>query len=190
MRQRIRRRFESGLADLSLLVLLDENSKEDISERLGKESLVTSAADLLQFVYVATGDREDLKEAVSRAVYNAERDESSLGESKADPRDVDVTITVEYQPDYDAIYDKYQKSGIRSLTPREVGHLIKDQRLKLEDIQDYYEGNESVMAFRSSAEENQGFPEEIEPVEGHNIFDGTDSAENTESINNEDEKNT
>jgi hypothetical protein len=170
MRQRIRRRFESGLADLSLLALLDDNSKDDISERLGKENLVASAADLLQFVYVSTGDREDLNEAVRRAVYNAESNEPSLGESKADPRDVDVKITVEYRPDYDALYEKYKTGGIRALKPREVGHLIMDQRVKPEEIQDYYEGNESLP--------------------GSNLFESTDGVDKTDSIEQEDDEDT
>jgi hypothetical protein len=144
MRERIRRRYENGLMDLSLLALLDQNSKEAISDRVGREGFVSAAADLLEFIYITTGDREILSDAVSRAIFESETENRTLGVSNAKPQDVSVEISVEYEPDYESIYTKYETEGMDSLTPREVGFLIKDSRLDPSDIQDYYDERDSV----------------------------------------------
>lgn len=144
IRQRIRRRFTDGLTDISLLDELDENSKDDISDRLGTDGLVAVAANLLTFIYSVTGQRELLKQAVRKAVYDAESSEPSLGEAEAEPRNVTVEIDVEYEPDYEGLQHKYQEGGIASLKPHEVGHLVLDRRLNPEDLEDYYDGNESL----------------------------------------------
>lgn len=144
MRERIRRRYENGIIDLSLLSFLDQNSKEAVYDRIGREGLVSAAADFLEFVYSQTGDREVLSDAVSRAIFNSEREHTALGRSKAKPKDVSVEISVEYEPDYDAIFKKYEKGGMDYLTPREIGHLIKDRRLDPTEIQDYYDSLDSA----------------------------------------------
>lgn len=142
-RRRVIDRIVNGFVDFSLLRWLDQSEGEDVLEELGEDDLHRLVANLLTFVYQASGkDADALSSMVEAGVLHGENSQLGKGPSKANAvhphsggaSSVDVTIQIERNPDVERIYQQFQENGGDSLTPKEIGVLVREGRLEAGDL--------------------------------------------------------
>lgn len=142
-RRRVIERIANGFLDFNLLRWLSQPEGEDVLEELGEDDLHRAVASLITFVYQASGrDADALSSIIESGVLHGENTE--LGKGPAKPNSmhphsggassVDVSIQIDRNPDVNRIYEQYQENGGGSLTPKEIGVLVREGRLDAKDL--------------------------------------------------------
>jgi hypothetical protein len=144
-RRRVIERVAQGFVDFSLLRWLSQKEGEDVLEELGEDDLHRRVADLVTFVYQATGgDADALSSMIEAGVLHGENTELGKGPAKANAvhphsggaSSVDVSIQIERNPDVERIYEQFQETGGDDLTPKEIGVLVREGRLDADDLEE------------------------------------------------------
>jgi len=133
-RQDIRERVKNSLKDFALLWLLFERKeREKVFDDLGEEGTYEVIEFMLAFAHLGLErDIARMEERVQRGVLAAENADK-LFRSGGRATDVDVSINVEYDPDIEKLYERFEKG--RELTDAEVGILVRSGRLEAVDIE-------------------------------------------------------
>jgi len=132
-RQDIRERVKNGLKDFVLLwMLLEREEREKIFDDLGEEETDEVIEFMLAFAHLGLErDMARMEERVQRGVLAAENADK-LSRSSGRATNVDVSIDVEYDPDIEKLYERFEKG--KELTDAEVGILVRSGRLEGDDI--------------------------------------------------------
>lgn len=148
----IRERVGNGILDLFYLTKLSERSRKrifnNLEERGGARKLRESVAAFVQFLYLGLdGDRKWFEETIAHGISKAEhklRDDDTTYYSGGSA-DVGVNVDIEVTPPYDVdeIEERFRSGGANSLTPTEVGVLVKAGRLDPDGLQELEMGDPS-----------------------------------------------
>ena len=132
-RQDIRKRVINGLEDFTLLFLfLDRDERVKIFEELGEDGTEDVIATMTAFAYLGLEqDRPRFEECLERGVLQA-ANRDKLFRSAGRATNVDVSISVEYNPDPDKLYRRFEEG--KELTDAELGVLVRSGRLETDDI--------------------------------------------------------
>jgi len=134
-KSRIRSRTVNAFRDLPFLLSLDADQREKVFEELGRSDVRANLGALVAFAYLASGkDRELIEEVVADGIYTAEHDVPAADPEKGEVQDVYVSTDVEYAPDADAIYQRFQEKGPSSLSAAEIGVLVQESKLSVEEL--------------------------------------------------------
>lgn len=139
-RQDIRERVVNGLEDFGLLFLfLERDEREKVFEELGDEGTDEVISSMAAFAYLGLEqDRPRFEECLERGVLEAANIDK-LFRSTGRATDVDVSINVEYNPDPDKLYQRFEDG--KKLTDADIGVLVRSGRLDVDDISKLHESN-------------------------------------------------
>lgn len=136
-RQDIRERVVNALEDYLLLRLfLEKEEREKIFEQELDTDLLNDCLEaMITFVYLGLDQDENrLEEIIERGVLvgaNLERNDRSMG----DATNVEATIDIDYDPDVDALHRRMKESGGETLTPAEIGVLVRSGKVDYDDLE-------------------------------------------------------
>lgn len=139
-RQEIRERVRNGMKDFVLLVFgLPEKQREQIFETLEEEDELADVLGLMvTFVYLGLdNERPRFETCLERAILQAENLDK-LFQSAGRATDVDVSLSVEYNPDIDRLVGRLHRGD--ELTAAEIGALVKAGRLDPDNLEQLEEG--------------------------------------------------
>lgn len=139
----IRDRIVNAILDLSYLSSLDEGFRGRVLTRLDEETdrgeLRKSMAALVEFLHLGTDeDIEWFEETIALGIINAQRELQDVertfytGERLAAGVDVDIDITRGY--DVDEIEERFRAGRGNTLTPAEVGVLVREGRVETDEL--------------------------------------------------------
>ena len=132
---RIRDRTVNALRDLPFLLSLDADQRAKVFEELGRSDVRADLGALVAFAYLASDkDRELIEEAVADGIYTAEHDAPPADPEKGEVQDVSVYLDVEYAPNADDIYRRFQEKGPSALSAGEIGILVQTNKLSTEEL--------------------------------------------------------
>lgn len=133
-RQDIRERVKNGLKDFALLWLfLDREEREKLFDDLGEEKTDEVIESMVSFAHLGLDrDKTRMEERIQHGLLGAENVDK-LFRSAGRATDVDVSINIEYNPDIEKLYARFEKG--RELTDAEVGFLVRSGRLESGDIE-------------------------------------------------------
>jgi len=133
-RQEIRERVKNGLKDFALLwLLLERSEREKIFEDLGEEETDELIESMISFAYLGFDrDKARMEERIQHGLLGAENVDKPF-RSAGRATDVDVSIDIEYNPDIEKLYERFENE--RELTDAEVGLLVRSGRLEGGDIE-------------------------------------------------------
>jgi len=134
-RQDIRERVENGLKDFALLwMLLEPDEREKVFDELGEDGTDEVIESMITFAYLGIDqDRTRLEECIERGVLAA-ANADKLFRSAGRATDADVSIDIEYNPDAEKLYRRFEEGA--QLSDAEVGVLVRSGKLDVEDIQE------------------------------------------------------
>jgi len=134
-RQDIRERVENGLKDFALLWLfLERDEREKVFDEFGEDGADEAIASMNAFAYLGVDqDTARLEECIERGVLNA-ANADKLFRSAGRATDADVSIDIEYNPDVEKLYRRFEEGG--QLSNAEVGVLVRSGKLDIEDIKE------------------------------------------------------
>ena len=132
-RQDIRERVVNGLEDLALLFLfLDEDERAKVFEELGDDGTEEVIASMAAFAYLGLEqDRPGFEQCLERGTLQA-ANRNKLFRSAGRATDANVSISVEYNPDPDKLYRRFQDG--KELTDAEIGVLVRSGRFDSDDL--------------------------------------------------------
>lgn len=132
-RQDIRKRIQNGLKDFVLLSLLfEEDERKKIFDELGEESTEDAIISMVAFAYLGLEeDRPRFESMIEKGILQAENLDT-LFQSAGRATDADVSISVEYNPDVDKLYRRFEAG--KELSDAEIGVLVREGRLDDEEI--------------------------------------------------------
>lgn len=147
-RQDIRERVENGLQDFALLwMFLERDEREKVFEELGEDGTDEAIASMVAFAYLGIDqDTARLEECIERGVLGA-ANADKLFRSSGRATDADVSIDIEYNPDVEKLYRRFEEGG--QLSDAEVGVLVRSGKLDtadFEELQNSEEGFPGVYA--------------------------------------------
>jgi len=132
---RIRERAVNAFKDIPSLLALDADQRAKVYEELGRSDVRADLGALVAFVYLASDkDRELIEEAVADGIYTAESEVPPTDHEKGEVEDVSVLLDVEYAPNADDIYRRFQEKGPSSLSSGEIGILVQESKLSTEEL--------------------------------------------------------
>lgn len=148
----IRDRIVNAIRDLSYFSKLDEDYRQRVfsavENETGRGELRESVAALIQFLYLGIdADLEWFEETIAHGISNAERELQNDGTyypgSSVDAGvNVDIEVTRGY--DVDEIEERLRAGQDHTLTPAEVGVLVREGRIDDEDIWDLSGGKGGI----------------------------------------------
>lgn len=157
---RIRNRTVNAFRDLPFLLSLDADQREKVFEELGRSDVRADLGALVAFVYLASGkDRELIEEGVADGIYTAEHEVPPADPEKGEVQDVGVYLDVEYAPNADDIYRRFQEKGPSALSAGEIGILVQESKLSTEELTELNKP-EDVRRAENAAEDVQQAIEE------------------------------
>lgn len=132
-RQDIRKRVENGLKDFALLwMFLGPDEREKVFDELGDDRTDEVIESMVSFAYLGIDqDTTRLEECIERGVLAA-ANADKLFRSAGRATDADVSIDIEYNPDAEKLYRRFEEGA--QLSDAEVGVLVRSGKLDLEDI--------------------------------------------------------
>jgi hypothetical protein len=140
-RRAIRGRVEYTLLDLIHLTMLEDDQRERVFEALGEYdpgALRSSVASLIEFLYLGLdGDTAWLNETVAHGIHNAEKrlqDDDTTYYQVQNPFMVNVSIEIDRGYNVDEIENRFRAGGGDTLTPTEVGILVKAGRIEPDEV--------------------------------------------------------
>jgi len=146
-RRRVIERVANGFQDFGLLRWLNGAEARSLVQEFGESELHRTVAHLITFVYQATdGDADAIESMVETGVLHGENTELGKGPQSArtvhphtgGASNVDATIQIERNPEVERIYEQYQEESGESLTPTEIGILVREGRLDADDLQELH----------------------------------------------------
>jgi len=134
-RQDIRERVENGLKDFALLWLfLGRDEREKVFEELGEDGTDEVIESMVAFAYLGIDQSPSrMEECIERGVLAA-ANADKLFRSAGRATDADVSIDIEYNPDVEKLYRRFEE-GVQ-LSDAEVGVLVRSGKLDAEDIKE------------------------------------------------------
>jgi hypothetical protein len=127
-RRDIRDRVKSGFLDLQLLRLISESDRSDIFSQIDKGDIHESVAVFISFIYSGLGGNTDaIEQMVESGLFKAER--GGVRGYAGGARNVEVDINLEREYDAEAIYQRLQRGYGDTLTPAEIGVLVREGKL-------------------------------------------------------------
>ncbi|WP_054584615.1 hypothetical protein [Halolamina pelagica] len=134
----------NGLKDFALLsVLLDPGKREKVFAELGLEETDEALASMVAFAYLGVGgDRHRFETCLEYGIIQG-ANVGQFSESGGRATNADVSISVEYDPNIEALYRRYEDR--EELTDAEIGALVRAGRIGGDDLEE-------------SAESSGGFP--------------------------------
>ncbi|WP_144905901.1 hypothetical protein [Halobellus captivus] len=134
-RQDIRERVVNGLKDFVLLSLfLESDEREKIFEELDPDETDDVLAAMVAFSYLGLeGDRPRLETRFEHGVLQG-ANVDKLFQSSGRATDVDVSISVEYNPDIEKLYRRFEDG--QELTDAEVGALVRAGKIGGDEIEE------------------------------------------------------
>jgi len=134
-RQDIRERVENGLKDFALLWLfLGRDEREKVFEELGEDGTDEVIESMAAFAYLGIDQSPSrMEECIERGVLAA-ANADKLFRSAGRATDADVSIDIEYNPDVEKLYRRFEE-GVQ-LSDAEVGVLVRSGKLDAEDIKE------------------------------------------------------
>lgn len=166
-RRAIRERVEHTLLDLFYLTMLDDDQRERVFEAIegGQEpgELRSAVASLVEFLYLGLdGDVEWFEETLSHGIHNAERElqdnEKTFYAGASVDAGVDVDIEVTRGYDVGEIEARLRSGRGNTLTPAEVGVLVREGRVDEEDIWDLSHGGAGTPPTEAASPNDEGMP--------------------------------
>lgn len=142
-RQDIRERVVHGIKDFGLLFLyLDGDEREKVFEEFRDDGTEEAIASMIAFAYLGLEqDRPRFEECLEHGILlGANRD--TLFRSAGRATDVDVSISVEYKPDPEKLYRRFEEG--KALTDAEIGVLVRSGRIDGDDIEELNESTQLV----------------------------------------------
>lgn len=138
-RKDIRGRVENGVLDLFYLTMLEDRDRERIFEELEANTdpgeLRSAIAGLVHFLYLGLdGDLEWFEETLVHGIGNAEYTLGKEG-TRYGQAEVNADITVSHGYNVDEIESRYQAGRGNTLTPAEIGVLVRAGRLDPGDFE-------------------------------------------------------
>lgn len=134
-RQDIRERVENGLKDFALLwMLLEPDEREKVFDELGEDGTDEVIESMITFAYLGIDqDTTRLEECIERGVLAA-ANADKLFRSAGRATDADVSINIEYNPDAEKLYRRFEEGA--QLSDSEIGVLVRSGKLNAEDIKE------------------------------------------------------
>ena len=132
-RQAIRERVVNGLKDFALLsVLLEPGEREKVFAELGQEETDEALASMVAFAYLGVeGDRHRFETCLEHGILQG-ANVGQFSESGGRATDADVSISVAYDPNIEALYQRFEDG--RELTDAEMGGLVRAGRIGGDDL--------------------------------------------------------
>ena len=135
-RQEIHDRVFHGLQDFRLLWWsLDEEARDRIFEELEENyetPLRETLSSVVSFLYLGLNqDENHLADIIESGVYSGSNHDKD-GKWGGGADNVDVSIDIEYKPNIDAIYDRFEQG--KELTPTEIGVLVQAGKISEGDL--------------------------------------------------------
>jgi len=155
-RQDIRERVVNGLEDLALLFLfLDEDERTKVFEELGDDGTEEVIASMAAFAYLGLEqDRPRFEECLERGILQA-ANRNKLFRSAGRATNANASISVEYNPDPDKLYRRFQDG--KELTDAEIGVLVRSGRFDSDDLAMLNDSSQSILEVYAGGDPaNQG----------------------------------
>lgn len=137
-RSGIRERVVNGILDLFYLRMLEERDQDMIMEELmeaGPAEAHSAVSTLIEFLYLGFDqDLQEIEEIVSHGIHRAEGDVGTEGRYRGGVKEVNVDIEIDWDWDVEDILDRYEAGKGHSLTPAEIGILVREGLLDEEDL--------------------------------------------------------
>lgn len=142
-KSKIRERIVNGIKDLSYLTRLSGDQRGKIFEKIDKKSdsgeLRSAVASLLQVLYLELdGDIEWFEETIAHGISNAEREMKDEDKTFYSGSGVDAGVSVDIQVtrgyDVDEIEERFRSGLGHTLTPAEVGVLVREGRVDPDEL--------------------------------------------------------
>ena len=142
-RQAIRERIVNGLEDFALLFLfLEDDERAKVFEELGDEETDEVIASMAAFAYLGIGqERPRFEQCLERGILQA-ANRDKLFRSAGRATNADVSISVEYNPDVEKVYERF-KAG-KEVSDGEIGMLVREGKLDAKDIEDFRGSNDGI----------------------------------------------
>lgn len=163
----IRERMENGLRDLFYLTMLSDRDRErildDLEEHGEPGELRSAIASLIQFLYIGLdADEEWFEETLAHGIGNAENellpDDKTYYSGASVEAGVDVEIDIKRGFDVDEIEERLRAGRGTTLTPAEVGVLVREGRVDEGDIWDLSHGKGGTPDHESDDPHDEGMP--------------------------------
>jgi len=137
-RQAIRERVVNGLEDFALLsVLLEPGEREKVFAELGQEETDEALASMVAFAYLGVeGERHRFETCLEHGILQGAT-VRQFSHTVGRATDADVSISVEYDPNIEALYQRFEDNG--ELTDAEIGALVRAGRIGEDDIEELAE---------------------------------------------------
>lgn len=125
-RQDIRNRIRNSLQDFKIIwALMQERDRNQVFTSLDDETVDDSIEAMISFIYLGLNrDIPRIEEAIKRGILAGENVNSD-----GEPKQVDVSINIDYYPDVEDAKEKIQKNPLTELTVEEIGVLAKANEL-------------------------------------------------------------
>jgi hypothetical protein len=136
-KQEIRKRVKNGLKDFELLDNYHSiDQREQVLDNTDESKLDHYVISLISYLCKSSGcDIEWLEENIQAGMYKGITTFSG-GSLRGDIESVSVDIDIQYVPDIDKIYEKFTNPDAKTLTPGEIGLLVRHGKLSKEDIEE------------------------------------------------------
>jgi len=116
-----------------LWLFLEPDEREKVFEELGEDGTDEAIASMVAFAYLGVDqDTTRLEECIGRGVLGA-ANADKLFRSSGRATDADVSIDIEYNPDVEKLYRRFEKG--RQLSDADVGVFVRSGKLDVEEIE-------------------------------------------------------
>jgi hypothetical protein len=118
-------------------MFLERDEREKLFEELGEDGTDEVIASMVAFAYLGLDqDTARIEECIERGVLDA-ANADKLFRSAGRATDADVSINIEYNPDVDKLYRRFEEGG--QLSDADVGVLVRSGKLDAEDVKEIQE---------------------------------------------------
>lgn len=150
----IRSRVKNSILDLSYLTRVDDKNQSQIIDMLTEErspgAIDSAFATFIEYLYLNyNSDPEWIEERVSQGITNAEyqmQDEDdryhNSGAGSSPTVDVEIEVTRGY--DVNKLENRLRSEHAHTLTPTEIGVLVREGRIDEEDIYELSSGKGGI----------------------------------------------
>lgn len=115
-------------------MFLGRGEREKVFEELGEGGTDEVIKSMIAFAYLGIEqDTTRLEECIEHGILSASNADK-LFRSAGRATDVDVSIDIEYTPDVEKLYRRFDKEG--QLSDAEIGVLVRSGKLDTDDIKD------------------------------------------------------
>lgn len=154
-RQDIRNRIRNTLLDFKIIwTMLEEHDRDQVFTSLEDEVVDDSIEAIISFIYLGLDrDIPRIEKAIKRGILAGEN-VSSEGE----PKQVDVSINIDYYPDVEDVKEKMENNPLVELTVEEIGVLAKANELNQSHIERMNDPNTHMLPAYSGSTKDKHSP--------------------------------